>query len=119
MKSVKLVILIIGITLALADLAHSCRCSKPNPGEEICGSDGETYQNDCHLYCISTDKTESDPCLTKVSDGICGSSPCTCKDTCQFVCGSNGRTYGNDCTLECAKKQDPTLTKAKDGRCTL
>lgn len=116
--SVKSVILIIGITLAFANLAYSCKCTKPKPGEEVCGSDGETYQNNCHLTCISMDKYEINQCLTKVSDGVCGSSPCICNEPCKYVCGSNGQTYGNDCTLDCVKKQNPTLTKAKDGMCT-
>lgn len=110
-------IIFFGISLVSLDAVHCCLCVKPEAGDEVCGSDGKTYFSDCFLFCGGLYKNESEPCVTKVSDGECGSSPCICTDVCAFVCASNGQTYGNECTLKCAKKFDSNLTKVKDGRC--
>lgn len=113
----KSLIILIGITLASVHTVYSCRCVEPKPGDEVCGSDGKTYSSNCYIFCSGLYKNESEPCVTKVSDGECGPSPCTCTDTCSYICASNGQTYGNECTLKCAQKSDPNLTKVKDGRC--
>lgn len=103
--------------MMFVNLAMSCQCVQPKEGDEICGSDGETYRSDCYLFCFGLYRSNSQPCLTKISDGKCEASKCVCKETCSYVCGSNGQTYGNDCTLKCAQKLNPKLTKVKNGKC--
>lgn len=110
-------IVIIGVIVAITNSVYSCKCVAPKPGDEVCGSDGKTYDSKCVLFCSGLYKKETEPCVTKVSNGPCGSTPCICTDVCKHVCGSDGEDYGNDCTLECAQKLNPNLTKAKDGRC--
>lgn len=110
-------IVLIGIALATVHTVHSCQCSKPKDDEKVCGSDGETYGSKCLVTCLTFYASKSDPCITRVSDGECGPSPCTCSDTCDYVCGSDGETYGNECTLKCAQQLNPNLSKAKDGHC--
>lgn len=113
----KNLILIIGVALASIDIVYSCSCVEVGPGNEVCASDGKTYNDTCLVNCVQFYRNETEPCLTTVSKGICGPSPCICKDACAHICASNGQTYGNECTFECAKKVEPNLTKVKDGFC--
>lgn len=109
-------IVTIGIALAMVNSAYSCKCVEPKPGQEVCGSDGKTYDSNCYLFCTGLHRNENESCLTKVSDGKCASE-CICNDACSHVCGSNGQTYGNDCTLKCAQSINPEIKKVKDGKC--
>lgn len=113
----KNLIVIIGIAIAVVHTVYSCKCIMPKSGDEVCGSDGVTYDSSCILFCAGFYRNQTEPCLTTVSNGKCNTSPCICTDTCNYVCGSNGETYGNDCTLKCAQKFNSTLTKVKDGKC--
>lgn len=106
-----------GIILAISYSGLACKCSPPKEGQEVCGSDGQTYGNDCLLFCASIAPNRVD-CLKKVSNGTCCSSSCTCFDPCNDVCGSDGQTYGNECLLKCAQLQNPQLTKVCDGKCS-
>lgn len=101
----------------IVSCVYSCKCIPAKVGEEVCGSDGKTYESGCYLFCMGIYRNENEPCLTKVSDGACSSPECICSDPCNHVCGSNGQTYGNDCTLKCAQNQNPDLKKVKDGKC--
>lgn len=101
----------------MANSALTCQCFDWKEGEEVCGSDGRTFYNSCHLFCEALYRRKDKPCLTVVHDGVCGTEKCDCKDTCKYVCGSNGESYGNECTLMCAQKRDPKITKVKDGMC--
>lgn len=117
----KSLIFLIVITLAAVHLAYCCKCAKPQLGDEVCGSDGKTYNSSCHLFCDGFMAYQNDPrsaCLTEVHKGACDDEPCTCEDACHDVCGSDGKTYGNDCTLECAKEKNPNLYKASEGKCS-
>lgn len=119
MRVEKSVIVTIGIIVAITKSVNSCGCSPPEPGEEICGSDGRTYSSRCILNCETIYRAHIGECLSKVAGGECGPTPCTCADPCKFVCASNGQTYGNDCILKCVQQQDPTITKVKNGICKI
>lgn len=41
---------VIGIALVMVHAAFSCICTKPKPGEEVCGSDGKTCKKNL-LFC--------------------------------------------------------------------
>lgn len=108
---------VVGVILAIIRLSNCCSCIEPNAGEEVCGSDGNTYQSPCILFCSGFYRNASEPCLTEVHKGPCKGPKCVCKDTCKYVCASNGQSFGNDCTLRRAQKYKPKLKKVKDGRC--
>ena len=114
----KNLLLLIGISLAIVHTVESCMCTEPTEDEKVCGSNGQTYNSGCLLFCEAIYRNESEPCLTPVYDGECGSVECSCSDKCSYVCASNGQTYGNDCSLECAQKINPDLIKIRDGRCS-
>lgn len=119
MRNVKSIIVTIGIVVAVTKSVYSCKCSTPELGEETCGSDGRTYSSSCILNCEAIYRAHIGECLSKVSDGECGQSACTCTEPCKFVCASNGRTYGNECILKCAQQHDPNIKKVKDGICRI
>ncbi|KOB64228.1 Brasiliensin [Operophtera brumata] len=98
-------------------------CTCTDDLNEVCGSDGTTYANDCLLNCATANdntlsiahagKCES----VKVVDNLPIPPPCTCARDMKPVCGSDGNTYNNDCLLNCATANDNTLSIAHAGKC--
>lgn len=41
---------VIGIALIMVHAAFSCICTKPKPGEEVCGSDGKTCKKNLFFF---------------------------------------------------------------------
>ncbi|XP_078366590.1 uncharacterized protein LOC144650724 isoform X3 [Oculina patagonica] len=104
----------------------------------VCGSDGQSYPNNCSLE-VEACMTGKD--LTVVSMGECdqcartvcpdprqhcrvvdGAPSCECNEICTAdytpVCGSDGRTYPNECGLQVeACKTEKNLTVVKQGEC--
>ncbi|KAG7311988.1 hypothetical protein JYU34_001429 [Plutella xylostella] len=122
----------------VAENSDPCTCTRNF--KPVCGSNGETYNNECLLNCVAaTDAMARSP-VAKVHDGPClpagsqvivadangvqvaeNSDPCTCTRTYKPVCGSNGETYNNECLLNCVAATDMTasspVAKIHDGPC--
>lgn len=100
----------------------ACFCTREK--KPVCGSDGNTYSNDCLLNCA----TAKDNTLSIAKYGPCEDNvqivepstegfACSCTREKKPVCGSDGNTYSNDCLLNCATAKDNTLSIASYGPC--
>ncbi|ETM56657.1 hypothetical protein L914_00408 [Phytophthora nicotianae] len=104
----------------------------------VCGTDGVTYINDCHLLfskCqnLQLEKAYHGDCVTSTNGinlnvlevGVSViDSPVTaekCNSMCERVydpvCGSNGITYANLCLLEYAECRNPNVKVFGPGKC--
>mmetsp|Transcript_12355 Transcript_12355/g.18987 ORF Transcript_12355/g.18987 Transcript_12355/m.18987 type:complete len:1001 (+) Transcript_12355:197-3199(+) len=92
-------------------------------GDQVCGSDGLTYDNMAHLACANACKDVTDATyVEEVSKG-----PCCNREQCFFVasyepvCGSNGVTYTNaaalECSNDCNSDTDVDVVWEHDGEC--
>ncbi|KAG2519636.1 hypothetical protein BBO99_00007946 [Phytophthora kernoviae] len=93
---------------------YSCDEVCPTDYEPLCGSDGVTYKNDCHLsvaQCNATDlavkSTGECPLGSSGKASTAGSSAAACPDACldvyDPVTDENGVTYSNQCYMEMEK----------------
>jgi len=91
----------------------------------VCGSNGETYSNECVL---KSETCKSPTPITVAYKGECtkdggsGSSGPSCPSICTMqydpFCGSDGKTYSNDCTLKTANCTSPfPIAAAYKGEC--
>eukprot|EP00794_Sanderia_malayensis_P010634 gene10634-11762_t len=84
----------------------------------VCGSDGQTYGNECIMRVESCTLKKT---ITVASSGECPEQACSMICTADYkpVCGSDGNTYANECILKSeACNQKKTITVASQGPCT-
>lgn len=88
-----------------------CICRSDN--NPVCGSDNETYGNECELNCAKM----SSRSLQMKHRGECQLDVCLCTLEYKPLCGSDGVTYGNDCELRCAQKKRSDIKIVGAGEC--
>ncbi|CAH0725523.1 unnamed protein product, partial [Brenthis ino] len=94
------IIFLIGVCVSYTTALPPCVCTRNM--KPVCGSDGETYSNECMLRC----QKETKPDLTLVRPGACDEEPiCFCTFEFNPICGTNGVTYSNECSLKCERQK--------------
>ena len=83
-----------------------CDCSEDQLGFEVCGMDGQTYENSCALM-EAYDCAPEETVLLHL--GPCVGNACDCPNDNVPVCGSDGISYTNNCHLNNCSIGSPTV----------
>lgn len=107
-----------GITMS----SSSEQCACPFNFSPVCGSNNQTYTNECEFDC----KKRSNNQLEIKHTGECKSmtqmlprAECICNFMYRPVCGTDNITYSNECILNCSKRENPNLNVKRHGRCDM
>lgn len=98
---------------------ENCICTLEN--RPVCGTDSQTYSNECALNCAK----KTNPQLQVKYSGVCeqpqtlpvADDLCICTLEYSPVCASDNKTYSNICSLRCEQKKNPSLTVKFNGKC--
>ncbi|KAF9801930.1 hypothetical protein SFRURICE_016180 [Spodoptera frugiperda] len=114
------VALFVSAIICTAQALPPCTCTRNYL--PICGSNGETYSNQCLLDCARYNThqditvVKQGPCESEQQTVVVGES-CVCPLLYLPVCGSDGSTYPNECNLNCKKQDFPGLALRHAGAC--
>lgn len=95
---------------ASREQADACTCYTVDA--PVCGSDGNTYGNDCEARCAGVDVVHDGPCDTTTEPPVVPGEGTVCTTEWEPVCGEDGETYGNRCEAKRAG-----VDVAYDGEC--
>eukprot|EP00095_Tigriopus_kingsejongensis_P003781 maker-scaffold155_size301336-snap-gene-1.5 protein:Tk03781 transcript:maker-scaffold155_size301336-snap-gene-1.5-mRNA-1 annotation:"serine protease inhibitor dipetalogastin precursor" len=100
-------------------LVGDCLENCPTIHAPVCGTNGNTYPNECSL---KTQACQNEPELRVASHGMCSNDEQACAQNCPAnfnpVCGSDGKTYSNECNLKAKACRDQLkLTMVGTGKC--
>lgn len=87
----------------------------------VCGTNQQTFANECSLNCAK----KSNGQLKIEYNGVCRNvlpvpapnDVCICTLEYTPICGSDNRTYGNTCEFECEQRKNPNISVKYDGKC--